>query len=220
MTQAVSAIGYEVRVTVSDPCALTDADARLRQAQRDQELVWIDRALTADASAFRCLVERHQRGVHGLVGRMVSDHAEADDLVQETFARAYCALGQFDPRYRFSTWLYRIALNLCRDHRKSAKRRERPSGLDAELFGVASVAQQSSHEFKPDRDARVLRLRSCLEQLAPKDREVIVLKDLQDLSFEELREITGTPITALKIRALRARARLAVLIEGAEHGTK
>jgi len=216
----VIAISAEVTVTLRDPHALTETDARLRAAQRDQELAWIERAMAADEAAFRCLVGRHQRGVHGLVGRMVNHHADADDLVQETFARAYCALGQFDPRYRFSTWLYRIALNLCRDHRKSAKRRERPSGLDAELIVGLDAARQKSHELKPDDDARLMRLRACMERLSPKDREVIVLKDLQDLSFEELREITGTPVTALKIRALRARARLAALMEGADDGSK
>jgi RNA polymerase sigma-70 factor (ECF subfamily) len=215
VTDAVYAVG----VTASDRHALNEGDARRQEAQRVQELAWIDRALTSDDAAFRCLVERHQRGVHGLVGRMIHDRAEADDLVQETFARAYCALEQFDPRYRFSTWLYRIALNLCRDHRKSAKRRERPAGLDAESILGVDASQQASHELKPDRDARLLRLRVCLEQLSPTDREVIVLKDLQDLSFEELREITGTPITALKIRALRARARLAALMEGHGNGS-
>lgn len=205
-------------MSTGGPPVLTDADARLQQAQRDLELAWIERAMASDATAFRCLVERHQRGVHGLVTRMVPNRAEADDLVQETFARAYCALGQFDPRYRFSTWLYRIALNLCRDHRKSAKRRERPSGVDAESILGDHASDQTSHELKPDSDARLVRLRLAIEQLSDKDREVIVLKDLQDLSFEELREITGTPITALKIRALRARARLAVLVSAGVAG--
>lgn len=209
-----------VGVIAGDPEALTEADTRLRQAQRDQELAWIERALHSDSVAFRCLVERHQRGVYGLVTRMVANQTEADDLVQETFARAYCALTQFDPRYRFSTWLYRIALNLCRDHRKSAKRRERPSGVDAEAILGNQTRLESSHEFKPDDDARLQRLRVALGRLTPKDREVIVLKDLQDLSFEELREITGTPVTALKIRALRARTRLAALMAGGDDGSQ
>lgn len=210
----MSAWPFEVTMSTSGPRVLTDAEARMQQAQRDQELLWIERAITSDSAAFRCLVERHQRGVHGLVTRMVHNHDVADDLVQETFARAYCALGQYDSRYRFSTWLYRIALNLCRDHRKSAKRRERPSGVDAESILGEHFNHQGSHELKPDNDARLVRLRRAIEQLSDKDREVIVLKDLQDLSFEELREITGTPITALKIRALRARARLAALVAG------
>lgn len=208
----------EVSSLSSESRPQADAAARLQQAQRDQELIWIERALASDATAFRCLVERHQRGVHGLVSRLLTHHPDADDLVQETFARAYCALGQFDPRYRFSTWLYRIALNLCRDHRKSAKRRERAVGLDVSIKAEGALVQHTSHELRLDQSARVMRLRAALAQLSPKDREVIVLKDLQELSFEEIREVTGTPITALKIRALRARAKLSTLMTGGEDG--
>ncbi len=191
--------------------ALSDA-ARRQEAERDQEQLWIERALVGEAAAFRCLVERHERGVRGLITRMVSNPADADELVQETFARACCALEQFDPRFRFSTWLYRIALNQCRDHRKSAKRRERAVGLDV-APPSGDLELQPSPEMSPDQAKRLQRLRRALQRLAPKDCEVIVLKDLQDLSYDEIREITGTPVTALKIRALRARARLQALMQ-------
>jgi RNA polymerase sigma-70 factor (ECF subfamily) len=193
--------------------ALSDA-ARRQEAERDQEQLWIERALLGEAAAFRCLVERHERGVRGLITRMVSNGADGDELVQETFARAYCALEQFDSRFRFSTWLYRIALNLCRDHRKSAKRRERAVGLEVDSSD-SDADVQPSPELSPDHAARLLRLHSALQRLPPKDYEVIVLKDLQDLSYDEIREITGTPVTALKIRTLRARARLQALMHDA-----
>lgn len=194
------------------------------EAERAQEQLLVERALLGETAAFRGLVERHQRGVHGLVGRLVRNASDRDELVQEAFARAYCALEQFDPRYRFSTWLYRIALNLCRDHNKSAKRRERSVGLNvADVANVAGAVSgelpvQASHELKPDRDMELARLRRAIEQLSPKDHEVIVLKDLQELSYEEIRDITGAPITALKIRAVRARRRLLALMQGGGDG--
>lgn len=186
----------------------------LAEAERAQEQLLVERALLGETAAFRGLVERHQRGVHGLVGRLVHNASDQDELVQEAFARAYCALEQFDPRYRFSTWLYRIALNLCRDHNKSAKRRERSVGLDVEAAASGEVSTQKSHELNPDRDSDLLRLREAVDSLPSKDREVIVLKDLQELSYEEMRDITGSPITALKIRVVRARRRLQRLMQG------
>jgi len=196
---------------------LLDVD-RMGEAERAQEQLLVERALLGETAAFRGLVERHQRGVHGLVGRLVRNASDQDELVQEAFARAYCALEQFDPRYRFSTWLYRIALNLCRDHNKSAKRRERSVGLDVEAAMPAGAPTQNSHEMKPDRDTELARLRVAIDLLSDKDREVIVLKDLHELSYEEIRELTGSPITALKIRVVRARRRLHGFMQGGSDG--
>jgi RNA polymerase sigma-70 factor (ECF subfamily) len=198
---------------VASDRTLLDVD-RAGEAGRAQEQLLVERALLGETAAFRGLVERHQRGVHGLVGRFVRNTSDQDELVQEAFARAYCALEQFDPRYRFSTWLYRIALNLCRDHNKSAKRREQSVGLDVEAAMPAGAPTQTSHEMKPDRDTELTRLRGAIDLLSDKDREVIVLKDLHELSYEEIRELTGAPITALKIRVVRARRRLQGLMQG------
>jgi RNA polymerase sigma-70 factor (ECF subfamily) len=202
---------------VASDRTLLDVD-RAGEAERAQEQLLVERALLGETAAFRGLVERHQRGVHGLVGRLVRNTSDQDELVQEAFARAYCALEQFDPRYRFSTWLYRIALNLCRDHNKSAKRREHSVGLDVEAAMPAGAPTQPSHEMKPDRDTELARLRVAIDLLSDKDREVIVLKDLHELSYEEIRELTGSPITALKIRVVRARRRLQGFMQGGRDG--
>lgn len=175
-----------------------EIDAELRAAERRQ----VDLAAQGDAMAFRAIVERHHRGMHALATRMLGDTTEADDVVQDAFARAYCRIAQYDPRYRLSTWLYRIVLNLCRDRLKSARRRERPTEIEV----PDDVSAGPEARLLDAR--RSLRVRRALAVLRPAYREILVLKDLQDLSYDEIHAITGAPITALKIRAIRAREKL------------
>lgn len=148
--------------------------------------------------------------MYALALRVIGDPVEAEDLVQESFARAFCRLQQFDPKYRLSTWLYRIVLNTCRDHLKSPRRKERPcelqhlrpSGDSGDPYGDPLLAGERS-----------LRLHKALAELRPQYKEIIVLKDLMELSFDEIHQITGTAVTGLKIRAIRARASLRKLLE-------
>jgi RNA polymerase sigma-70 factor (ECF subfamily) len=181
------------------------ADAEVAEERRQVEL-----AVRGDPIAFRAIVERHHRGLFGLALRMVGDRTEAEDLVQEAFAKAYCNLADFDPGYRLSTWLYRITLNVCRDFLKSPRRRERPAH-SAEMPESAGLVDATVSA--PEQRDEVRRVQRALAQLRPKYREILVLKDLEELSYEEIRAITGAPITALKIRAVRARQRLRELLE-------
>lgn len=195
--------------TVTHP--VTQPAARgLEEVANERHLV--ARACTGDGLAFRAIVERHHRGMYGLAARMLRDEFAAEDVVQEAFARAYRKLDTFDPRYRLSTWLYRITLNLCRDHLKSPARRERPGERD-----VSEMTPQA--DAQPLADTRVLRrqraqrVQRALATLRTTDREILVLKDLQELSYIEIAEMTGDSVPALKIRAVRARKRLKDALE-------
>lgn len=180
------------------------------KATRQDERRWVEAAQQGDARAFRRIVEAHHRSLYLLAHRLVGDASEAQDLVQESLAKAYVNLDRFDASYRLSTWLHRITLNTCRDHLKSARRRERASGADP-------VPERPDEAILPDeqlaRARLAVRVRKALDRLKPAYREALVLKDLQGLSYPEIKEITGTPITALKIRVVRARARLRHLLE-------
>jgi RNA polymerase sigma-70 factor (ECF subfamily) len=144
---------------------------------------------------------------------MVGDRAEAEDLVQVAFARAARRIESFDPAYRLSTWLYRIALNACRDYLKSPRRRERPD--EALVRGLASSeAPGDRPDQRLERRESIARLYAALDSLRPSYREILILKDVEERSYAEIREITGSPVTALKIRAIRARAKLAKALKG------
>lgn len=185
-----------------------EADAETACA-RTAERARIDRALRGEPRAVREIVEQHRPGMYALALRVVRDPSEAEDLVQESFARAFRRLDRFDPTYRLSTWLYRIVLNSCRDHLRSPRRKERPTSVWCE-------PARAPHELTEDpmlACERAQRVRRAIAQLRPNYREIIVLKDLMELSYEEIREITGSSITGLKIRAIRARTRLRKLLE-------
>jgi RNA polymerase sigma-70 factor (ECF subfamily) len=172
----------------------------------------IEAVLAGERAAFRTLVDRHHRGVHAVIYRMVHNAADADDLAQQAFIAAFDALGTFRLGQRFSTWLYRIAINLAKDHLKSKKRTEMPLPI-----GEPSEAAFAGRIAPPDAATAGRQRRAVLERalltLSIEDREILVLKDIEELAFDEIKAITGKPITALKIRAVRARARLRTAVE-------
>lgn len=176
---------------------------------RELERLLIGRAAGGDAIAARELVVQHHARMYALAQRVIGDPIEAEDLVQESFVRAFSHFDRFDPRYRLSTWLRHIVLNSCRDHLKSPRRRERP--CSEQLDSALGAAESEADPLIIHQRAR--RLRRALDELRPPYREIIVMKDILGLSFEEIRDLTGAPITGLKIRAIRARARLRELLE-------
>ena len=197
--------------------ALSDDSVSIAHARdADEERAWerrqIGLAARGDALAFRAIVERHHRGMYALTLRLLRDRAEAEDAVQEAFARAYCAMERFDPTYRLSTWLYGIALNICRDVWKSARMREARNNSPTSSWPTEDEDQRPDALLAAHR--RAARLWQALDRVRPAYREILVLKDLQELSYQEIHEITGTPITALKIRAIRAREQLRSVMEG------
>jgi RNA polymerase sigma-70 factor (ECF subfamily) len=176
----------------------------LEERARERRLVEL--AARGDALAFREIVERHHRGIHAFALRFLRDATEAEDVAQETFARAFCAIDRFDPAYRLSTWLYGIALNLCRDLWKRARVRERRGTVAVAAW--TDVDESALPDVHVAARRRAMRVWEVMEQMRPSYREILLLKDMQELSYEEIHAITGAPITALKIRAIRAREQL------------
>ena len=177
-----------------------DSDGRAR------EEVLIRRCIDGDGEAFRPLVERYSPSLHTFVTRHVGPSGEASDIVQEAFLRAFRALPDFNPRYRFSTWLFRIALNLCRDHMKKARTRPRDLPLLAEsaLHGVDEHVEE-----KLDDRRRCEAALAFMLELPEKYREPLVLKDVQRMDYKQMARATGLSVGLLKIRVMRARRKLA-----------
>jgi RNA polymerase sigma-70 factor, ECF subfamily len=189
-----------IKLEAPDERALRPEEEIARHREQSQ----IRRAWGGDGAACREIVEQHRRGMYAVALRMTGDKAEAEDLVQDSFARAFRRLHQFDATYRLSTWLYRIVLNSCRDHLKSPRRNERPAG--ARQLELAESDPWLARERKQ-------RLSRAIERLTPHYSEIVMLKDVMELSYEEIHTLTGTPVTGLKIRAIRARDRLRELLE-------
>jgi len=152
--------------------------------------------------AFRILVERHSRSIYRSAYRITANGADADDVVQETFLRAYRALPSFDSRAAFNTWLHRIAINCSLDLIDSRKRREGRIDVSEDLSFLAS------HDASPDRIAHGTEMRraiaTALDALTGNERTAFVLRHFEGMPLEEIGQILGTRLNATKNTVFRA----------------
>ncbi len=179
----------------------------------DFELV---RALQSGSdSALSELMERHQEGIFRFIDKHVSNESDAADLAQETFVRAYFKIGQFRPDGKFASWLYRIALNLCRDHARSRRSHEaaRTDSLSASTPGASEIDRDLPvSETATDvilTSEKMAVLEEGLASLPLDMREALVLTALDRRSHKESAELLGTTPKTVELRVYRARKRLA-----------
>lgn len=182
----------------------------------------IARLVARDERAFNELVQAYGRRVSGLVFRMLGNRAEAEDLTQEVFVQVFKAIGSFRGDSKLSTWIYRIAVNLCKNRTKYL--RVRHAGEQDELEAVAervplgeatraNVAQiERPDEAMAGRQVEKI-VQDAIARIDPTFRECLVLRDVEELSYEEIGEITGLPPGTVKSRIFRARAQLKEMVE-------
>ncbi len=176
------------------------------------ETAIIRQVIAGEVDRFRVIVERYQGSVRSICLRLVGGRADAEDLMQQTFFNAFCRIDAFDTRRSFAPWLFRIAVNNCKDFLKSHKRRERPSTVDVSASDALYVSVDDNPEQANQRREVHERLTLAVMKLPEKYRLVLVLKDVEGLTYKEIRSILRLPITTLKIRVVRARARLASML--------
>jgi RNA polymerase sigma-70 factor (ECF subfamily) len=184
------------RSTISDLAALAD-----------EQLV--DETLAGDRDAFGALVLRHQRGLVNYIFRLVGSRDVATDLSQEVFLKVFTSLSSFDPRYRFTTWLYRIASNSAIDHLRRRQPRtlslSQPVSTD-ETPGAPAIA---GNDPSPDDVLRgrelSARISSAIEDLPTGYRQLILLRHRQNCRYDEIARITRLPLGTVKNRIFRAR---------------
>lgn len=178
----------------------------------------VRRCLAGDREAFADLVARHQDRVHGLCLRLCAGHgADAADLAQETFVRAYRALGRFDPNRPLLPWLLRIAANLCRDHGRRLRARPEHLGEDGtDRWPDPAPGPETALIREQDRRA----VRRAVAELPDHLRLLIALAYDEELPLAEVARITGLPLTVVKNRLFRARRALAARLakEDPDHG--
>ena len=159
-----------------------------------------------ETDAFETLIRRHQKTIFNLVYRMLGDYDEAAEISQEVFLSAYRAIGNFRGDANFSTWLYRIALNHATTRRKSLNTRQQRS-VPIENTEPASDPHPGPAESMEKKEIRQ-RVQQALNRLDPDDAAVILLRDLQDVPYEEVARALDIPIGTVKSRLHRARQAL------------
>lgn len=173
---------------------------------RDWELV--RRAQGGDVGAFTDLVQYYKDRLFNFIFRMVHSREEAEDLLQEVFLRVYKSLSTYSPQYQFSTWIYRIAQNLCIDHLRRHRLPtfsvDAPMGEDEDLQMELPDETMSPEVLFESADLR-REVEAAIAALPPKYRAVIVLRHVQGLTYEEISEITDLPVNTVKTHIFRAR---------------
>ncbi|MGB7157930.1 MAG: sigma-70 family RNA polymerase sigma factor [Tepidisphaeraceae bacterium] len=159
---------------------------------------------TGDAAAFARLVDRWEGPIRRLCVRMSGDEHRGEDLAQEAFARVFANRERFDQSRKFSTWLWRIALNLCHEHaRRSGRRGERSLDEQGADHPAASDAEDGPH-VRAVRSERAELVRGALEQLPESHRAVVVLREYENLKFREIAEVLDVPEGTVKWRMSEA----------------
>jgi RNA polymerase sigma-70 factor, ECF subfamily len=179
----------------------------MTQDDTDQQLV--QRVQAGDKSAFNLLILKYQHRVLKLVGRFVSDAAEAEDVAQEAFLKAYRALASFRGESAFYTWLYRIAINTAKN--ALVANRRRPVDFDLDLQDPDQYERQARLKDEDTPEGVLLTdeirqvVEHALEQLPEDLRRAIVLRELEGLSYEEIAEAMDCPVGTVRSRIFRAR---------------
>lgn len=170
----------------------------------------VRRVLDGDVEAYAGLVTRYRGRLGRYATHLLGNAADAEDAVQEAFVRAYRALERCEAPDRFGAWLFQILVNRCRTIGAQRARRERVVTADDAALAQANVAHPA------DRQALREAIRWALERLTPEQREAFLLKHVEELSYEEMAEMTGEGVSALKMRVMRACEALRTLLAEVE----
>jgi len=166
----------------------------------------IQQVLAGDVEAFAQIVDRHYARCARIAVRIVGNREDAEEAIQDAFLRAFKALADYEDRERFAAWLTRILVNQCRTVLARTKRRDA-------MFAELDPRRLEFLAAREPEDGSWAELEQVLGQLPAEQREAIVLKYADDLTYEEMSRITGAGESALKMRVQRAFARLRALLQ-------
>jgi RNA polymerase sigma-70 factor (ECF subfamily) len=166
----------------------------------------LSKCLSGHSEAYGALVEKYGARIVNLAYQMVGDRHQAEDVAQEAFVRAYKALPRFQRKAKFSSWLYQIALNLCKDHLKSRSRHARSA--DEEVLANVDANPRDEAPRQIVEEELSGKMREAINRLPYLYRESFVLRHLQGLDYAEVAAITQVPADTVRVRAYRAREML------------
>jgi len=181
--------------------------AALDKTREITDLELIASAMAGVEDGFEVLVRRYQRPITGYIFRMLGDYEASLDVSQEVFIKVYNSLSRYSSDYKFSTWLYRIAHNAAIDHMR--RNSISPQSLETEnadgTYQIQIECPKPTPEQDRERKEWRTEIESVVKRLPSAYRELILLRHSQDLSYDEIAEVTGLPLGTVKNRLFRAR---------------
>ncbi len=177
-------------------------------------LFYIEKVLEGNANAYSVIVEKHKNRVYNLAFRICCNHEEAEEISQDSFLKAYRALGSFKRKSSFSTWLYRIVYNTAISYVRTKKR----DVLSLEDFPVDATdfISTGTTEEEAENEYRRSLLDFAFQKISEEERSLITLHYYEEMSTEEISDVTGIGKSNIKVKLFRARQKMLQIIENAE----
>ena len=165
----------------------------------------IEEVLSGDLDAFGILIERYQQSIFRMIFKMTGSSVEAEELTQSVFVKVYSNLTQFNPKYKFFSWLYRIALNESLNYLKSRK--------NISVVNVNTSVTHENPEVILHKKERKEALQKAILELNTMERTLIVLKYYEEMTYKEISNVTGLSVKKVKSRLFTGRKRLKELVD-------
>jgi RNA polymerase sigma-70 factor (ECF subfamily) len=185
---------------------VTESDTSQPAAPIDQ---LIERCLAGDQQAWETIVQQNRRRVFNVAYKFVGKHDEAEDLTQDIFLKLFKSLDTFDRRANFQTWLISVSRNLCIDHYRRVRKERETVDRDVDAGDLAPASGDVGPYVLLERSDRRELLRHALDGLAPTLRSAVMLRDIHELSYQEIADRLGVPEGTVKSRINRGRRELA-----------
>ena len=180
------------------------------QNLKDSELIALVKG--GDNLAFEILMQKYIKKIYNLAYKMTENREDTNDLVQETFLKAYSSLKSFREQSSLSTWLFRITHNLCIDYLRVRDKKKTvalyTSGVEGEEIEICIVDTSPTPEQALDRKEKIREIKNAMSQLMPENREILVLRDVNGLSYEEISDILDISLGTVKSRINRSREKM------------
>ncbi|WP_028356913.1 RNA polymerase sigma factor RpoE [Brackiella oedipodis] len=182
--------------------------------EANQDTLWVTQAQQGDKKAFSLLMLKYEQRILRLLSRLLRNPADAEDVAQETFIKAYTALPRFRSDSSFYTWLYRIAVNTAHNHLKKGKQNLHLSAefanQDGETFNkINTLTDEETPETQLINQEIVQTVNQAIEQLSDELREAIVLRELEGMSYKQIADVLDCPEGTVRSRIFRAREAIA-----------
>ena len=173
----------------------------------------IERCLNGDQAAWESIVRMYRRKVFNVAYKFVGRHDQAEDLTQDVFLKLYKSLDTFDRRANFQTWLISVSRNLCIDHYRAVRKERETINRDVDPSDFAPASTDQRVDTQLEQRDRVKLLRKALDKLAPTLRTAVMLRDIQELTYQEIADRLHLPEGTVKSRINRGRTELARQIQ-------